>query len=231
MKRILLIDDDKDYINSIKRVLKSEKHYEIDVSNDAIEILGFYQKGVYDLIIVDYMMPTMNGTQFINVIRKIDSSVRIIMLTGFESDELELEALNLEVNRFIKKGVRGELLLKYVQLELNQQKIETQEKDTMPEKKQLFSKKEQIVVDLGNYTVEKDGEFYSLTNKEYQLLCLFLEHKGVTLERETIINKIWGEKNALVDTRAVDTHIKCLRQKLKLGAIQSIRSVGYKWNE
>ena len=130
------------------------------------------------------------------------------------------------MNRYLSKDKSIHVLVKYAEELL----YAVQDVSSAGEKR-LISKEERIMVYLDSREVYKNGEPVEVTRKEYDLLVLFLENKGIALNRETISEKIWTTDIEDIDLRAIDGHIKRLRAKLKLFSIVSVRGYGYKWNE
>ena len=225
MYRILLVEDNTEYAGSLIKALEMKK-YELKYVESPIAALTEFAKYPYDLVISDYMMPGMNGIELLAALKDIKPEVKCIILTGFPQEEAELEALDLHVNRYLSKDKSIHVLVKYAEELL----YEVQDVSSGGEKR-LISKDERIMVDLDSREVYKNGELVEVTRKEYDLLVLFMENKGVALNRETISEKIWTTDIEDIDLRAIDGHIKRLRAKLKLFSIVSVRGYGYKWNE
>lgn len=219
---MLFVDDDPNYQLVIKDLLELEG-YQVTVASHAAQGLVLFKENYYDLVISDLKMASIDGLQFLTLLRKIDPMVKVILLTGSNEDQDEINGLNLDVNDYIKKPVSMEVLLKRIEKAIreNRQII----------KQELTSESSAILVDLKQRKVYQEGTFIEVTLKEYELLVFLLENKNVVLTREKIIREVWHMSENFVDLRTVDTHIKKIRAKLNLSNIYSIRGVGYEWIE
>ena len=228
MTKILFVEDNKQYKEQICAIL-GESGYEIVAVENPIDALEIFQSGVFDLVISDFVLGSMNGIQLIKYLKKLDPNIRTIILTGVDSPDVELSALDNSIDQFLHKGVTSEVLQKYINRVLQAPIKNFVENDG--NLKQLQSLKEHIVVDLENYEVTQKGEIVELTYKEFQLLVFFMKNMGKVLRREEILDNLWEESKDEITMRVVDTHVKLLRKKLNLRVIQTIRNVGYRWNE
>lgn len=222
MNRILLVDDDADYQLVIKELLEMEG-YEVSLAGSAAEGLTLYKRQTYDLVISDLKMVSIDGLQFLSLLRRADERLKVIILTGSDSENDELKGLELNVNDYIKKSTSMKVLLKRIE------KVLAEEKHIV--EKELISLSEKLRVNLSQRKVYKKDELVELTFKEYELLVFFMENKNTVLPRERIIQKVWRVKEEYADPRIVDTQIKRLRAKLRISSIYSIRGVGYEWFE
>lgn len=223
MYKILFVDDDQQYQSVITELLTLEG-YDVTTSNNAINGLELFKNNNYDLILTDLKMNSIDGLQFLTIIRKIDPYAKVIIVTGSTNDIDEIKGLELKVDDYIKKPVSLEILLKRIDNVIRTEK-------QIVSQKLLESGTEQLKVDLKSRKVMKVGQPISLTRKEFDILVLFLKNKNIVLDREEIIQKVWHTPLEYVDTRTIDTHIKKLRAKLALTAIYSVRGIGYEWVE
>lgn len=221
MLRILFVEDDKKYQSIIKELLETAE-YEVDVADDAAEGLELFKQQTYDLILTDYAMDGVNGIQFLELLKRMNPQIKMMMLTGIDDDLVELQGLNLLVDDYLKKPIGFEVLLKRIELVLQDS---TDKKPTI-----LQSSLNNLIVYLQERKVKHDNEIVRLTTTEFNILVCFLQNKNKTLERETLLNEVW-RGNQFIESRTVDTHVKNLRSKLKLSCIYSIRGVGYEWVE
>lgn len=226
--KILFVEDDAKFRDEKTKLLESA-HYQVEAVGDPGIVLELFEKGKYDLVLVDYMLGSMNGIQLIKYVKKIDKTVKTIILTGIDSPDVEIYALETtSVDQFLNKGVRDDVLLKYVERVLAKASLVNEAE----EQHFLYSERENIKIDLENYEVYQDEAPVSVTFKEYQLLVYFMENTGKVLKREEIVEALWGEqKDEITSLRVVDSHLKLLRKKLGLRVIHSVRGVGYRWNE
>lgn len=223
MARILLIDDDDKYLKVIKDLLTLE-NYQVDDVNDAVVALDKFKENHYDLVITDLIMDVIDGLQLVSLIKRINDATPIIILTGYVGDEKEIAAFDLNVDDYIAKPVSFEILLKRINARLRGKRIT----NTLNE---LYSKKDNLMIDLKTRKVYQNEEAIKLTAKEYDILCFFLAHKNQIFSREEIINNVWHNNHINIDTRTIDAHIKKIRSKVNTSSISSIRGIGYEWFE
>lgn len=223
MKKILFVDDDIKYQTLIKELLELEG-YEVFTANNAMDGVEIFKNADIDLVISDLKMQTIDGLQLLSIIRKYNNQAKVIILTGSDNPQDELLGLDLRANEYLKKSIDISVLLKRIQLVLEQ----TTE---ISGQNILTSNFEKIVVDKQNYKVQKNEVYYDLTKTEFALLVYFLEHKNEVLNREDILKEVWRISNTFGDDRAVDTYVKKLRSKLRISSIYTVRGVGYEWVE
>ncbi|AKN31161.1 transcriptional regulator [Clostridium carboxidivorans P7] len=219
MKKILVVEDEIDIQNIIKAFLE-DACYEVDTSNDGIEGFEKFKLSTYDLIILDIMLPKISGFAVCEMIRK-ESHVPIIILTALDDDQNQIKGFDLMADDYISKPFSPQILLKRVEAVLRRFN-------------ESFANLDNTVVAYKDIKLDKNAakafvasKELELTAKEFELLNMLIENKGIVLTREVILNKLWGY-DFYGDERVVDTHIKNLRRKLGVDYIQTIRKVGYK---
>ncbi|TLG72761.1 response regulator transcription factor [Culicoidibacter larvae] len=222
MKRILFVDDDPQYQEVIRDLLVLEG-YAVDCADNAADGLRLFREGVYDLVISDLMMVSIDGHQFLSLLRKYDEDVKVVILTGSDDEEDELKSFDLHATEYLKKSTSINIILKRLESAMRQSSEKKVE--------HLYSDYEDLEVDIKKRLVVKEGEEQHLTGKEFALLLFFLKNKNVVLTREEILKTIWRMSDAFGDLRTVDTYVKKLRAKLELSSIVSIRGIGYEWVE
>ncbi|MFV0395475.1 MAG: response regulator transcription factor [Coprobacillaceae bacterium] len=221
-KRILFVDDDTKYQELIARVLTREG-YDLVLCDNAIDAIDIYHEESFDLILSDVMMESVDGMQLLSYIRNYDEDIKIILLTATEADDLEVKALSLLANDYIRKPVTIDILIARIARVL----MDTQKKKiTM-----LSSEAENIKIDITTRKVYKDDEQVHLTVREYSLLLFFMRNKNKVFSREDLLEQVWRINEDTIDLRSVDALIKKIRAKLFLTSIYSVRGVGYEWNE
>lgn len=223
--RILLVEDNDFYASALKSELK-KKGYEVTYVMSPVEAVAKYVKEPYDLIVSDYRMEEMDGIRMLSILKEINPAVRSIILTAFPEEDIELQALEVSVDHYLSKDKSLEVTVKYIEDLLSKEIIQ---RGTAGNK--LLSKAENLIIDTQKRLVYKDGELVDVTRKEYELLVMFLENKGVPLSREEIAGKLWTIDIEDVELRVIDGHVKRLRAKMGLFCISSVRGFGYKWNE
>lgn len=225
MEKLLVIDDQIEYLEFLSNALKN-LGYDVKSANSPVVGLEMFVQEHFDLVLSDLKMEVMDGIRLAATIKSMNKQTKVIILTANPTEETEISALDVKVDQYISKDKSIEVIRRYIENVLNQKK-----EDEFGKQLQLFSTPEQIVMNLVEHTVYKQGEQIQLTLKEFQLLKFFLENKNIALSREMIINAVWEENYIDVDERVVDVHVKKLRNKLKAFSIMSLRGLGYKWNE
>lgn len=220
----MVVDDDKKYLKMLKEILVNDG-YTVEAYSNPLDAYEAAKQREFSLIITDLMMRDVSGFQLAQLINKLNENIPIIILTGNTDDESEIKGLQLDINDYIRKPFNIDIFLARVKMALS--KTPNQKKG----EKVLTDLAEEITVNLKQRTVTKKDQQVHLTNKEYELLILFLENKNMPLSREDIVKKVWTEEFMYVDSRTIDAHVKNLRAKLDLFAIQTVYGIGYKWNE
>lgn len=216
--RILVVDDESRMRKLVRDFLLKSGYEVVEAENGEQAVDIFCSDNSLDLIILDVMMPKMDGWQVCREIRKL-SGIPIVMLTARGDEQDELLGFELGVDEYISKPFSPKILTARVDAILRRSKADENEILTS----------NGIEVDKTAHIVRVDGQNVDLSYKEFELLAYFMENKGIALSREKILNNVWNY-DYFGDARTIDTHIKKLRSKLgKRGdAIKTIWGVGYK---
>ncbi|GAA3656657.1 response regulator transcription factor [Asaccharospora irregularis] len=212
---ILVIEDDSNIQELIVEFLSSEG-YEVDYANDGLEGIQKFKQGSYDLIILDIMMPNLDGYGVCKMIRK-SSGVPIIFLTALDDESDQIKGFELECDDYITKPFSFNLLIKRVEAVLRRSN------KTVGDRYVCFEK---LRLDLDTYIVDIDGEVVELTLKEFNILKMLIEKYPQVITREGLLDSIWGY-DYYGDTRIVDAHIKNIRKKMSLPYIKTVKGIGY----
>lgn len=218
MQRILVVEDDFDIQELLQNFLQ-ETGYEVDIAGDGVEALAIFIDGKYDLILLDIMLPKIDGYGVCELIRK-QSDVPIIMLTALNGEDDQIKGLDLQVDDYITKPFSMPILIRKIAAVLrrsSQGTVESYQSITYGN----------LLLNCDGYTATMNGNTFELTQKEFEILRELLTHQGRILTRQNLLDKLW-RYDFYGDERVVDTHIKNLRKKLGIGFIQTIRGVGYK---
>ncbi len=218
MQKILVVEDDFD-IQEILLNFLQEAGYDVTVANDGVEALSVFTDNQFDLILLDIMLPKIDGFGVCELIRK-QSQIPIIMLTALSGEEEQIRGLDLQVDDYITKPFSMPVLVRKIAAVLRRS---NHQKDD----KYCTVSYQNLVLDLDSYTAVIDGNAYELTQREFEVLRELLTHQGRVLTRQNLLNKLW-KYDFYGDERVVDTHIKNLRKKLGIDFIRTIRGVGYK---
>ena len=218
--KILVVDDESRMRKLVKDFLGREG-YQVLEAGDGLEAMEtFYAEKDIALIILDVMMPKMDGWQTCREIRQ-SSKVPIIMLTARGDERDELQGFDLGVDEYISKPFSPKILVARVNALLRRSNVLDADEDV---------EAGGIVVDKAAHQVQVDGKDVELSYKEFELLSYFLENQGIALSREKILNNVWNY-DYFGDARTIDTHVKKLRSKLgeKGEYIKTIWGMGYKF--
>ncbi|WP_346935483.1 response regulator transcription factor [Clostridium sp.] len=215
-EKILVIEDDLD-IQEIIREFLLANGYIVEVAEDGLKGIEKFNSDKFDLVLLDIMLPKIDGFVVCEIIRKT-SKVPIIMLTALEEEQDQIKGFELEVDDYITKPFSVNLLIKRVEAVFRRTKA-------IDEEARLSF--EDILIDVNCFKVRVSEKDIELTAKEFELLKIFIKNKGRILTREVLLNQLWGY-DFYGDSRVIDTHIKNLRYKLKVDYIKTIRGVGYK---
>ena len=217
--RLLVVEDEKKLCDMIAKSLH-QAGYEVDTCNDGEEALECARKNSYDMILLDIMLPKMDGMEVCQQIREF-SDVPIIMLTARSDERDELLGFDLGVDEYISKPFSPKILVARVEAILRRT-------SDVPADSVIAAGG--ITMDLAAHIVTIDGEPIELSYKEFELLNYFMVNKGVALSREKILNNVWNY-DYFGDARTIDTHVKKLRSKLgeKGEYIKTIWGMGYKF--
>jgi len=218
MQNILIVEDDMDIQELLQEFLK-EAGYEVMAASEGIEAMDLFAKNKFDLILLDIMLPKIDGFGMCELIRK-QSQVPIIMLTALGGEEEQIRGLDLQVDDYITKPFSVPILIRKIAAVLRRSS-QTQEEGHKTIVYQNLS------LDLDSYTATVDGTAYELTQREFEVLRELLTHQGRIMTRQNLLDKLW-RYDFYGDERVVDTHIKNLRKKLGIEFIQTVRGVGYK---
>lgn len=217
MKKILVVEDEKDIQNIIKAFLENAE-YKVETADDGLDGINIIQKNKFDLVLLDIMMPKIDGFVVCEMIRK-NSNVPIIILTALTDEESQLKGFDKLADDYITKPFSMPIVLKHIEAILRRT-------DNSKESVGILKYKN-MVLNTENYEVFVDNKKIPLTYREYEILKLFLENQGKVFTRDNILNSIWSY-DYYGDDKIVNTHIKNIRKKLGYDYIETVRGVGYR---
>ncbi|MDD3710990.1 MAG: response regulator transcription factor [Patescibacteria group bacterium] len=221
--KVLIIEDDKEIVKLLKISLKKEI-FITDYSDDGNKGLFLFRTNHYDLLIIDYNLPSKNGQEIIREIRKENKNIKIIVITIDVSPETRDRFFALEIDDYITKPFAFEELLSRIKSVMRR-----------PNKTQSSVYKiDDLVVDIDKHIVSRDKRNIYLTFKEIMMLEFFLKNKGRVISRTILMENIW-DLNADPFSNTVESHILKLRKKLnpdknKKELIHTIKGRGYKFD-
>lgn len=218
--KILVVDDESRMRKLVRDFLVKSNYEVLEAENGRQALDVFYNHKDIALLILDVMMPYMDGWEVCREIRQT-SKVPIIMLTAKGDERDELQGFQLGVDEYITKPFSPKILVARVEAILRRTQ-KTDEQETL--------EAGGIVIDKKAHSVTIDGKPVELSFKEFELLSYFLENRGIALSREKILNHVWNY-DYFGDARTIDTHVKKLRSKMgeKGDLIKTIWGMGYKF--
>ncbi|MBW6482585.1 MAG: response regulator transcription factor [Vicingaceae bacterium] len=222
-EKILLVDDEQDILNFISYNLKKEG-YEVFIALSGKEAIAIAKKEKPDLIIIDVMMPEMDGIETCQEIRTIDElkDTLITFLSARAEDYSQVAGFDAGADDYITKPIKPRLLVSKIKAILRRK--------SNGNSAEINAEVEigSIRIDREKYLVYKGEETHSLPKKEFELLALLLSKPGKVFTREVILETIWG-RDVVVGDRTIDVHIRKLRERLGDENIETIKGVGYKF--
>ena len=212
--KILILEDDK-YLNEIIKNYLLSKGYIVTNVFDAEEAKSAIYKQIFDLYILDIMVPKGNGIDILNNIRDMTDNP-VLIITALDSENTEIKAFEKGTDDYIRKPFSPNKLLIRIEAILRRANKLTNDEIVFKDYK----------INLKNYNVNYKGEDLCVLKKEFDILKILIENKGIILSREKILDKVWGY-DYFGNDRVVDAQIKNLRKKLKTDIIKTVKGIGY----
>lgn len=216
-KKILIIEDEV----AIQKILSEPltfAEYKVTVASDGLEGINTFHRQNFDLILLDIMLPKIDGYTVCEMIRQ-ESQIPIILLTALDTEDAQIKGFDKLADDYITKPFSIKLVLKRVEALLRRMPSDDTMSDTMRYKEITLSENERKVTVSGNEV--------ALTHLEFEILLLFLKNKGRVFTRDDLLNLVWGY-DFVGDEKGVNFHIMNLRKKLDVDYIETVRGVGYR---
>lgn len=219
--KILLVDDEPDILEIVGYNLKNEG-YQIYKASNGLEALKSAKKNIPHLILLDIMMPEMDGIEACEKIRKVKSLENVIIsfLTARGEDYSQVAGFDAGADDYITKPIKPKVLVSKVKSLLRRLKKE--------EELETSSQIGDIIIDRDEYVVYKADKKITLPRKEFELLSLLTSKPGKVFKREIILDTVWGNE-VVVGGRTIDVHIRKLREKIGDDHFKTVKGVGYKF--
>ena len=220
--KILLVDDEPDILEIVGYNLKNEG-YEVFTAENGLEAIKVAKKQLPHLILLDIMMPEMDGIETCEKIRKIKSleNVLIAFLTARGEDYSQVAGFEAGADDYITKPIKPKVLISKIKSLLRRLKS-----DTIEEEDNL--KIGDIMIDRDEYVIYKSNQKIELPRKEFELFSLLTSKPGKVFKREVILDTVWGNE-VVVGGRTIDVHIRKLREKIGDDYFKTVKGVGYKF--
>lgn len=220
--KILLVDDETDVLEFMSYNIKNEG-YEVFTSTNGIDAIEKAKEVRPHLIILDVMMPVMDGIEACSEIRKVPDlqETLIIFLSARGEDYSQIAGFEAGADDYLTKPIRPKLLISRINALMRRYKDDKENEDTQL---QLDG----FTIDKEKYYIIKDKKKIFLTKKEFEILLLLTSKPGKVFTREEIFSRIWGN-NVIVGDRTIDVHVRKIREKLNIKNITTVKGVGYKY--
>ena len=218
-ERVLIVEDEA-AIREILSELLRDAGYEVDEAADGLEGVEKFRAGDYSLVLLDLMLPGLDGYGVCEIIRR-ESSVPVIILTALDDERSQVKAFELKADDYITKPFSLKLVLMRVEAVLRRSR------ETRSAPGGEVFKRGDVELDAAGHYVRLNGKDVTLTPTEYALLELFMRNPGRVFTRDNLLSSVWGYDFA-GDEKTVNIHIMNLRRKLGAGIIETVRGVGYR---
>ena len=220
---ILVVDDEQDLLDLIEYNLKKEG-FDVLKAEDGLEGMEAAREHSPDLVLLDIMMPKMDGMEVVERMRddKKLKRIPIIFLTARGDEKTEVEGLDKGGDDYITKPISTTKLISRIKAVLRR----FNETEEMADQIDVHD----IVIDKDRYIVTQGEEEFHLPRKEFELLYFLASRKGKVMDRQTLLNHVWGDNVYVVD-RTVDVHVRKIREKLGKEYIETVKGVGYRFKE
>lgn len=220
MDKIVIVDDEED-IRAILEYNLSKEGFKVFSASTGSEGIEVCRKELPDLVILDVMMPGMDGVEVCETLRKTPGleQVLICFLTARSEDYSQIAGLDAGADDYIAKPIKPRVLVSRINALLRR-------KDAAPSKSSV--PEQDLVIDRDKYVIYKSGEPIHLPKKEFELLALLASRPDIVFERDYILEKVWGT-DIIVGDRTIDVHIRKLREKIGESYIQTVKGIGYKF--
>ena len=216
-KMILVIEDEKSIQNILKAFLE-DAGYNVTLADDGMAGITAFHKNPYDLVLLDIMLPKLDGYSVCEMIRN-ESTTPVILLTALDDEDSQMKGFDLLADDYITKPFSMPLVLRRIEAVLRR----AQNTDTNSSTLTCG----EIQLDTESYKVFVAGQEIVLTTREFEILRLFMENQGWVFTRQQLLDIIW-DYDYMGDDKIVNTHIKNIRRKLNVDCIETIRGVGYR---
>jgi two-component system alkaline phosphatase synthesis response regulator PhoP len=219
--KILLVDDEEDILEFLGYNLRKEG-FQVSTATNGLEAIAKAKKELPHLIVMDVMMPEMDGVTAVEEIRKDHSldDILIVFLTARSEDYSQIAGFDAGADDYVTKPIKIKVLISRI-IALLRRSIKS--------KKTTSIEVNGLTIDQDKYLVIKDGEEIVLPKKEFKLLKLLASSPNKVFTREEIFHKVWGD-DVIVGDRTIDVHIRKIREKIGLKNIKTIKGVGYKFD-
>jgi len=210
--------EDEQSIQNILRAFLEDAGYKVTLAGDGIVGMSAFHKNHFNLVLLDIMMPKLDGYTVCEMIRN-EGNTPVIILTALDDEESQMKGFDLLADDYITKPFSMPLVLRRIEAVLRRTPSIDGNEDVLTFR--------EVQLDTKNYKAYVAGKEVSLTAREFEILRLFMEHTGRVFTREQLLDLIW-DYDYTGDDKIINTHIKNIRKKLGVDCIETIRGVGYR---
>lgn len=220
--KILVVDDEADIQELLKYNL-SKEGFDVKTASDGVRAIEIAKEFIPDLILLDIMMPKMDGVETCRQIRDTPdlAGAFVIFLTARSEEYSEVAAFDMGADDYITKPIKPRALISRINALFRRESKAKKESETIDTG--------ELIVDKSSYTVTLNGEKINLPKKEFELLYFLVRNPGKVYGRDELLQNIWGS-DVYVLARTVDVHVRKVREKIGDGFIQTVKGVGYKFD-
>lgn len=220
---ILIVDDEEDILEFLEYNLKKE-NFEVHTASSGRKAITIAQEVNPDLIILDVMMPELDGIETCKELRELPGmkNTLIAFLTARNEDYSQIAGFDAGADDYINKPIKPRVLVSRINALLR--------RNNPLNKNQVFETESGLKIDRNKYLIELDGKEISLPKKEFELLALLASKPGNVFTRDFILSSVWGDQ-VVVGDRTIDVHIRKLREKIGDKRISTVKGVGYKFEQ
>ena len=223
MSRILVVEDEIKIQEILAEFLRENGHT-VDCAGDGLTGLAMFQKHAYDLVLLDVMMPKIDGFAVLELIRQT-SNIPVIMITAMEGEDDQVRGFDLQVDDYIAKPFSVPLVIRRIEAVLRRAQTNPAPVGSHP-----MLEHRHVALDKEACEVRVSGDTMPFTHKEYEILKLLLENKNKVFTRDELLRQIWGY-DFIGDDKTVNNHVMRIRKKLGEDFIVTVRGMGYKLGE
>lgn len=219
--KILLVDDEEDILEFLGYNLRKEG-FQVSTASNGLEAIEKAKKEVPHLILMDVMMPQMDGITAVEEIRKIETlnDILIVFLTARSEDYSQIAGFDAGADDYVTKPIKIKVLISRI--------IALLRRSVKPDSKSAIEIND-LIIDQDRYVVVKNNEEIVLPKKEFKLLKLLASTPNKVFTREEIFSKVWGD-DVIVGDRTIDVHVRKIREKIGIDNIKTVKGVGYKFD-
>jgi two-component system alkaline phosphatase synthesis response regulator PhoP len=220
---ILIVDDEEDILEFLEYNLKKEG-FDVHVASSGRKAIALAQKTNPDLIILDVMMPDLDGIETCKELRDLPNlkNTLIAFLTARNEDYSQIAGFDAGADDYINKPIKPRVLISRIKALLR--------RNNPIQQNQVFETESGLKIDRNKYVIELGGKEITLPKKEFELLALLASKPGNVFTRDNILSTVWGDQ-VVVGDRTIDVHIRKLREKIGDKAIKTVKGVGYKFEQ